>query len=779
MASLEAFLLPFHWEDVVVDPNLVRQQVSSRSIPARYMVSMDAFDLTDSISVHSAVALACGDAIENVPCSILTPTEPTVSEKEDRTTLLTGSNENEALLWWQATVSDGAATQLRALLWCIHHWRGLNDASMRLQLFRCVQKGLMLALAAMHRAARVERDLVSCSERAAESWRSTIRLVAFVAAHWLQAAEQDLSEEAAEANMPLSSAWWSARHPGVQRPPLATGKQRRQLETPSRARSRRVTHRAKTSRTVEDSDQSDRESSEDQCEAPETTSRAISGASALSNSDPWAAVYEAEREDLLDAFGQLLRDERLLCLAFSGSHPEDAYLYLFVRTACALLESRSVCRQERARALLVELITDCLSRYGQGNRLCPILVHGLQRHEHVAAVLVDIIQALGSDAHKRQPCGLDDPTNDDEVSDHRSEVLPAVMPLSASNDGRCGCIRDLITQVAQIPLTELARDHVCARNVARFLTEFADRVPSCLIPYLPLWIPHLDGEAYLVRNALVHAFGQVIQYITGTAQEGACASTPAQDESKALQERLIQLLLKRLEDVHSLARSRTLQVWHRLVQARCVPVALYPTLESHIVSRLQDKSLHVRRAALQLFTTCIRLNPFAAHLEQGLFTLRQEQCLQTQNDVPRAILVVDARYCTGRCIVLRSCGNLCTICPRGDPSHLQSVSLATSQRRARGYQCAVYGLPVSGASGVGGRTEDRFCVLDCRERPVFAMLRSNPFIPCTWSCHWNVCCALRNMQPMQKRLHKRCRHRACSPLRKRSSHSSLMPVSGN
>jgi hypothetical protein len=630
MAKIEAFLLPFHWEDVVIDQELVRKHPTNHQVAARYTVSVDAFDLADSISVRSAVALACGDVIENVPDSIL-PTVTSEASENEASFTVGAETEGTMSCWWQAFDNDQAAIQFRALLWCIHHWRGLNDSSMRLQLFRSVQRGLLQALAAMRQAAEAgseRRDDARLPP--VDSWRSTIRLVAFVAAHWLQAAEQDLSDEAAEAGIPLSNAWWHARQAaGPHREPShARGKQRGQLGTPSISRGVKKSHRVKGARAVRDLHPSDEELSDEE-QAPASDSNRNDPLGTSPSSDAWISVYEAEREELLAAFGQLLRDKCLLQLAFSGASPEDAYLYLFVRAACALLESRSLCRQERARGLLVELVTDCLSQYGQGNRLCPILVHALERHEHVATLLVDMILVLGHQTQEHMPAA-DDLTEKDP--NHPSGPSRTILPLSASSSGRAGCIRDLVTQVVQIPLSELARDHACARNVARFLTEFADRAPSLLIPYLPLWIPHLDGEAYVLRNALVHAFGQVIQYIAETHSTPEPDSMPSSDETRALFERLLHLLLKRLEDVHSLARSRAVQVWQRLGQARCIPVNLYPTLGSNILLRLRDKSVHVRRAALQLFTTCIRLNPFAAHLEEGLFALRQEQCLRTQQE---------------------------------------------------------------------------------------------------------------------------------------------------
>ena len=634
MTSAEAFLLPFHWEDVVLDPDLRSKHPARGPVAPRYAVSVDAFDLSDPDMVQSAVALASGHVSDHAANALLIPEDVAENENIQCLDSLAGVDGDQSLSWWLAPLSDRAAAQLRALLWCIHHWCGLNDFSIRAQLFTCVQHGIKQALHVMRNAARAELSADPANRTGTDTWRSILRLVAFVSAHWLQAVERELAEDAVALSLPLAGTSGGSRVTRLESSSARTGTN--QGGTPARCRAKRPNLRKKTSRFIVESDASDEESpayAEDQatvCTGDLPGEREHAGPE-----NSWAELYEGERERLLEAFGELLRQEGIIKLAFPSAIPEDAYLYLFVRTSCALLESRLVCRKERARALLVDLIVECLSRYGQAGRLCPILVHSLQRYEHVAPVLVDIVVVLCQD---NADSGNTQRRSGSNTRDALQESLTRgdVPALSVSQAGRDDCIRDLMTQVTQIPISELARDNTCARHVARFLTELAERSPGTLVPYFAAWIPHFDGEAYSVRNALVQAFGCVLKHLAEHRSPEA-VQAPHQgphDESMTLQERLLQLLLRRLDDVHALARSRTLQVWQQLIEARCVPVSLYATLAAQVAQRLQDKSMHVRRAALQLIAVAIRLNPFADRLQPALFIQRQAQCLRIAPDDP-------------------------------------------------------------------------------------------------------------------------------------------------
>ena len=68
-------------------------------------------------------------------------------------------------------------------------------------------------------------------------------------------------------------------------------------------------------------------------------------------------------------------------------------------------------------------------------------------------------------------------------------------------------------------------------------------------------------------------------------------------------------------DIHAHVRSHVLQNWGKLCKDKCIPRARQHYVLELAAERLQDKSSNVRKAAVQLLTTLLESNPFAAKLD--------------------------------------------------------------------------------------------------------------------------------------------------------------------
>ena len=69
-----------------------------------------------------------------------------------------------------------------------------------------------------------------------------------------------------------------------------------------------------------------------------------------------------------------------------------------------------------------------------------------------------------------------------------------------------------------------------------------------------------------------------------------------------------------MHDIHAHVRSHVLQIWGKLCKEKCIPLSRQHSVLELAVGRLQDKSSNVRKAAVQLLTTLLESNPFAAKL---------------------------------------------------------------------------------------------------------------------------------------------------------------------
>ena len=58
--------------------------------------------------------------------------------------------------------------------------------------------------------------------------------------------------------------------------------------------------------------------------------------------------------------------------------------------------------------------------------------------------------------------------------------------------------------------TNDAKDSSGIRSVAAFLPALAEVLPQAVLANISVLLPHLDGEAYAMRSALVTAIGYVV-----------------------------------------------------------------------------------------------------------------------------------------------------------------------------------------------------------------------------------------------------------------------------
>ena len=72
-----------------------------------------------------------------------------------------------------------------------------------------------------------------------------------------------------------------------------------------------------------------------------------------------------------------------------------------------------------------------------------------------------------------------------------------------------------------------------------------------------------------------------------------------------------------LHDVHAFVRSKVLQIWLSIVNAKALPLPRQQTVAELVIGRLKDKSSSVRKYAIQVVTALLRHNPFAANVSKA------------------------------------------------------------------------------------------------------------------------------------------------------------------
>ena len=139
---------------------------------------------------------------------------------------------------------------------------------------------------------------------------------------------------------------------------------------------------------------------------------------------------------------------------------------------------------------------------------------------------------------------------------------------------------------------------------SQFLIELADKLSQHLLPYLSLVEDLLEEESYLMRNAIIHIYGEIIIKVLN--QE----ATSTDLKLKQMRNELLDTLLEHMHDVNGFTRSRTLQVWRKICEEKAVPLNYMNELMKRCIGRMEDMASTVRKSAFQLLCDLIRGNPY-------------------------------------------------------------------------------------------------------------------------------------------------------------------------
>ncbi|XP_077025908.1 condensin complex subunit 1 isoform X2 [Tamandua tetradactyla] len=280
--------------------------------------------------------------------------------------------------------------------------------------------------------------------------------------------------------------------------------------------------------------------------------------------------WEEERQPVLQLLTQLLQlDIRHL---WNHSIIEEEFVSLVTGCCYRLLENPTISHQKNR--LTREAITHLLGV-------------ALTRYNHMLSATVKIIQML-------------------QHFEHLAPVLVAAVSLWATDYGMKSIVGEIVREIGQKCPQELSRDPLGAKGFAAFLTELAERVPAILMSNMCVLLDHLDGENYMMRNAVLAAMAEmVLQVLNGDQLEEAARDT---------RDQFLDTLQAHGHDINSFVRSRVLQLFTRIVQQKALPLTRFQAVVSLAVGRLADKSVLVCKNAIQLLASFLANNPFSCKL---------------------------------------------------------------------------------------------------------------------------------------------------------------------
>lgn len=251
---------------------------------------------------------------------------------------------------------------------------------------------------------------------------------------------------------------------------------------------------------------------------------------------------------------------------------DEAVAMLPCRIAYQMLEASTgvVARKAACGDIALEIISITIdSSANLLSQIVAALVDLLHAYEHLAPLVAELCTSINKD-----------PTNRLGV-----ELLREIGRLNTNVESDAGGKASGI------------------RNVAPFISELARLRPRLVLTSLSHILSHLKSEPYSIRSAIVTAIGHILIYIgisdSTTPNEPNDESESNLDMSKS-RNALLDILIERTLDVSSFTRAAVLKAWISIVQSGALPIDRLLVVTNLAADRLQDKTVMVRRHAMQV-----------------------------------------------------------------------------------------------------------------------------------------------------------------------------------
>lgn len=202
---------------------------------------------------------------------------------------------------------------------------------------------------------------------------------------------------------------------------------------------------------------------------------------------------------------------------------------------------------------------------------------------------------------------------------------------------------ELTSELQTIDKHMLSDSNVC-KSVSSFIVEMAVQCPKQMIHNISLLLNYLEHEHYMIRNGVLLVFGELIQHAfipdTNVSDDSELTDDGLTKQQSELRDSLFDILDERKHDINSFTRSKVLQIWCSIASTKKVPFPQLGRVARIGVDRLNDKSSHVRKYAIQLLYTLIQYNPLSSNLQIDLY---KQQLQDKANQFKYDMEVIDAQ----------------------------------------------------------------------------------------------------------------------------------------
>ncbi|KAG0292153.1 Condensin complex subunit [Linnemannia gamsii] len=293
-----------------------------------------------------------------------------------------------------------------------------------------------------------------------------------------------------------------------------------------------------------------------------TRGKGSRAAKAGADTEEGVITWIAEKQRAMDLMTSVL--DLHLSKIWTATHEKETFVSLFYKPAYQLLENKENVKIVALKKRAYRVLCLCIKRHNHEFGARTTILQNLQYWEHTPEPMAELLEMLSSEYDFPQ---LVDSILRDVASKEFDEA-----------------IKDLTAPRALVKLSEIA--------------------PKSVLKQMGLLIQHLDGESYMMRQAIVEIIGNLIAYLSEVEQT---------DQVKNQIDGFFDVLEERFMDNNSYVRTKLLQIIASLCDLRTKFPKRRQRLTELVIGRLSDKSFWSRKQAIKTLIRLIENHPYSMH----------------------------------------------------------------------------------------------------------------------------------------------------------------------
>ncbi|KAF9919096.1 Condensin complex subunit [Lobosporangium transversale] len=278
------------------------------------------------------------------------------------------------------------------------------------------------------------------------------------------------------------------------------------------------------------------------------------------------STWTTEKQKALSLMSKCL--ELHLSRIWTATHEKETFVSLFFKPAYQILENKENIKIVALKQRVYKVLCICIKRHNHEFGARTTILQNLQYWEHTPEPMAELLEML---------------INEYDYSQLTDSIL-----------------RDISSK----EFDEAYKDVSVPKAFSKFLTKLSEVAPKVVLKQMGLLIDHLDGESYIMRQAIVEVIGNLIAYLSEVEQT---------DQVKNQIDGFFDILEERFMDNNSYVRTKLLQITSQLCDLRVKFPKRRQRLAELVIGRLSDKSFWSRKQAIKTLVRMIETHPYSMH----------------------------------------------------------------------------------------------------------------------------------------------------------------------